>query len=103
MRDENGTRHLSARLTDDGDLVIEGHDLGRGVESFGPGLREYEWVWTVRAEHVPKLAEVLEAGPGEAILAVLQRTCSGDDASRLSALLGRGKPVPAERWSRLGD
>ena len=34
IQDENGRRQQSASLQIDGTLLIEGHDLGRGVESF---------------------------------------------------------------------
>ena len=45
-RDEGGSRHLSASLKGDGTLIIEGQDLGPGVEGFfGSGLTEYEWAW----------------------------------------------------------
>lgn len=104
VRGEGGWRHLSARLTDEGDLLIEGQDLGPGVEEcFGPGLTEYEWVHTVHAEHIPLLVAALGGEPGEPVLPLLARTCSGAEAIRLSRLLGPDGPVPATFWSRVGD
>ena len=50
VRDERGTRYLAAQRREDGGIVIEGHDLGRGVEVFGPGLSEYEWFWTIEPD-----------------------------------------------------
>ncbi len=61
VRDERGTRHLGARRRDDGGIVIEGHDLGRGVEVLGPGLSEYEWVWTIAPDAVPSAIEAIGA------------------------------------------
>jgi hypothetical protein len=102
-RGAGGVRHLGAWLTAAGDLVVEGHDLGSGVEAFfGEGRTEYEWTWTIRAADIPLLSAALEGRPDEGILALLRRTCSNENASRLDALLGDGKAVPAERWSRVG-
>lgn len=32
IRDEGGSRQTSARLKNDGALLVEGHDMGPGVE-----------------------------------------------------------------------
>jgi len=45
-RDADGTRYLEASINAEGDLVIEGQDLGPGVEEIF-GIREYEWAWTI--------------------------------------------------------
>ncbi|NRQ33331.1 hypothetical protein HII36_15960 [Nonomuraea sp. NN258] len=104
IEDEEGLRVLDARLTDDGDLRIEGHDLGPRVEEFfGAGMTEYEWVHIVRARDFPRLVSTLGGQAGENVLDVLERTCSGENATRIAGLLGTGKPVPAEFWSRVGD
>ena len=48
VRDAGGLRSLTARRRKDGEIVIEGQDLGAGVERiFGPGLSEYEWAWVI--------------------------------------------------------
>jgi hypothetical protein len=102
VRDDRGTRYLAARRREDGGIVIEGHDLGRGVEAFGPGLSEYEWVWTIEPGAVP--AAIVALGGHE-----------GNDPLQL--LLGwstdRGDPDPGTHlreagvtiafWSHLGD
>ena len=54
VRDDQGTQHLQAKLTREGDLVIEGQDLGAGVQR-ALGVYEYEWVWTIQAADVPLL------------------------------------------------
>jgi len=102
-RDEDGVRHLAARLTAGGDLVVEGQDIGPGVEYvFGEGNTEYEWTHTVRVADLPALVAALGGEPGDDVLALLSRRCSGDDAAELSRLLGPDGPVPADRWSRIG-
>ncbi|MEO3856850.1 hypothetical protein ABGB08_18230 [Acrocarpospora sp. B8E8] len=103
-RGAGGYRFLGAHLTEAGDLVVEGQDLGSGVEDFwGPGLREYERFYTVRAQHLPLLVAELGGAPGEDLLQLLVRTCSSEDAGRLESLVAANGPVPAELWSRLGD
>ncbi len=99
QRDGDGLRHLEAILEEDGDLVIEGQDLGRGVEEFF-GSREYEWTWTIRAAHLPDLMRALaiQADP----LAALEERFSGDRAGELKAFLD-DQSIPREIWSRLGD
>ena len=107
LRSENnvdGLRHLDARLTEAGDVVIEGQDLGPGVARiFGPGLTEYEWTHTVRAKDVSLLVAALGGEPDDEVLTLIERTCSGSDAARLATLLAGGGPIPAEFWSRIGE
>ena len=47
-------RFLGARLLENGDLVVEGQDIGSAVEQFW-GEREYEYQLTVAAQYVPAL------------------------------------------------
>jgi hypothetical protein len=97
--DELGSRRLEATVNQAGDLVINGRDYGDGVEQvFGEGSREYEWVWTVVSDDVPRLREAL----GGDVLEVLAQRFSGDDA----AILGEGLEatgVPVDKWSRVGS
>ena len=71
VRDERGTRYLAARRREDGGIVIEGHDLGRGVEGLGPGPSEYEWVWTIAPDAVPSAIEALGGKEGDDPLQLL--------------------------------
>jgi hypothetical protein len=101
FRDADGPRHLWARMTPEGDVVIEGQDLGDGVEKvFGAGIREYEWVWTVRAPHVPALLAAL--GAGDDVLAALRARFSDERASGLRPFLDQ-HGIPVDAWSRVGD
>lgn len=102
-RDEGGVRHLAARLSTDGDLVVEGQDIAPGVEQFfGEGNTEYEWAHTVRVADLPDLLAALGGAPGDDVLTLLEQRCSGPDAAELSRLLGPDGPVASERWSRIG-
>jgi hypothetical protein len=101
IADQSGTRHLGARMNASGDLLIEGQDLGEGVEQFfGTGTREYEWVWTVRAANIAKLAAAL--GAKDDVLAALRARFSGALAAGLHGFLKESE-VPFESWSRVGD
>jgi hypothetical protein len=100
-RDEGGSRHLSASLKGDGTLLIEGQDLGPGVEGFfGPGQTEYEWAWTIRPTGVRTLKLAL-ACDGD-VLSALRDRFSGDAAADLQPFLD-DNGVPYEPWSRVGD
>jgi hypothetical protein len=96
---EEGSRHLQASMTAVGDLVIEGQDLGDSVER-ALGVREYEWIWTVRAPHVPVLASAL-GGPGD-VLSALEERFRGENAAGLKSFLD-SQGIPHEVWSRMGD
>lgn len=98
-RDEDGSRYLAATLDGAGDLRIEGQDLGDGVERIF-GMREYEWVWTVRAADLPALRAALDGRAD--LLAALQHRFSGEQAAGLKAFLDENE-VPHESWSRVGD
>lgn len=99
VKDADGTRFLGASLTADGNIVIEGQDLGDGVERFF-GVREYEWIWTIPAASVPALLAAL--GVADNPLAALQAQFSGENAALLDPFL-EANGISTERWSRLGD
>jgi hypothetical protein len=98
-RSKTDIRHLSAGYASNGDLRIEGQDLGDGVQRIF-GCVEYEWVWTIRAADLPKLAEAL--GVTSNLLEALAANYSGDNAAHLGAFL-KEYGVPFEAWSRIGD
>jgi hypothetical protein len=101
IHDELGTRHLTASLSTDGTLTIEGQDLGDGVEQiFGPGTREYEWAWTIQSQDVPRLASALDAC--DDVLAALADRFSNDAAAELKSFLDE-RAIPHDCWSRIGD
>lgn len=102
LRDAEGVRYLGAEWRD-GAIVIEGQDLGPGVERvFGEGLTEYEWAWHVQASAVPALIAALGGTEGDDPLVLLAAWCEAnggrDPGSRL-----REAGVSVEFWSRVGD
>ncbi len=99
LRDAQGARRLEASLTESGDLLVEGHDLGPGVEQIF-GYPEYEWVWTIRAGDIPALLRALGGDSG--VLAALSQHFAGERAAGLLPFL-EDHGIPLERWSRIGD
>ncbi len=96
-------RSLWAVVTPDGDLRIEGQDLGPDVERiFGVGLTEYEWDVVVRASNVPQAVVALGGAPGDDVLTLLQQRYSGPAAGEAERRL-EAAGVPTEFWSRIGD
>lgn len=100
-QDEDGRRQQSARLQADGTLLVEGHDMGRGVESFfGPGQTEYEWALTILPPGVNKLKLALSCN-GDVLVALKDRF-SGDASAELQSFLDNNG-VPYDFWSRVGE
>jgi hypothetical protein len=100
VEDLDGSRLLTAALTSEGDLVIEGRDYGPGVERVF-GVREYEWGWTIPAASVGDLLFLLQAADDDVLAAVRDRF-SGERAADLGTFLESNR-IPTTRWSRLGD
>ena len=98
-RQARDTRYLEAQLTQSGDLIIKGQDIGDAVERLLGG-REYEWAWTIKAAHLPQLLKALNADSD--VLAALARRFSGDAAAGIATFLEENE-IPHERWSRVGD
>lgn len=85
--DRNGVHTcLWARLDADGNLHIEGQDLG-----VPPGLvsndDEYEYFHTIRAEDIPKLIELLGGDPGDDLRDVLGLNWTDADSFELEKRL----------------
>lgn len=99
VSEPGNSRTLTATLAENGDLVIEGQDLGDEVERIF-GMREYEWIWTVRARDLPRLLDALGATSG--LLAAMKARFSGDRAADLMRFLD-DHAIPYETWSRMGD
>jgi len=94
---------LTARRGPDGGVVIEGQDIGRGVEEiFGDGFREYEWDWTIAPDAVPAAVTAL-GGDGEDDVLALLRAWSVDHGGRDPGIFLQEAGVPVEFWSRIGD
>jgi len=99
VKDADGLRLLEASITVEGDVLIEGSDVGDGVERVF-GVREYEWAWTIPASSIPALLRAL--GAADNVLSALEDRFSGDSAALLGSFL-ESNEIPTDRWSRLGD
>ncbi|MDH5179989.1 MAG: hypothetical protein OEZ39_19470 [Gammaproteobacteria bacterium] len=98
-RDNDSLRYVEARLDEDGDLVIEGQDLGSGVVQF-PDAAEYEWIWMIKSADHGLLRQAL--GVEGDILAALKQQFSGPNAAGLYVFLKQNE-IPFEVYSRFGD
>lgn len=102
LRDEHADpdhRYLWAYLDAEGNLHIDGQDLGpmtRTVSDDG----EYEWFRTIRAEQLPRLLELLGGGTDAEILEVLASEYTGHASYELERRI-RESDIPAELhvWS----
>lgn len=97
--DDNGTVLRAVTLASNGDLVIEGHDLGKGVEDFF-GHREYEFERRLSPPEVARLREVLGiAGDAELLPTIKERFAHTSELEKL--LVEHG--IAGQFWSRVGD
>jgi hypothetical protein len=100
-RDSGGFRSLYAVLAENGDVRLEGQDLGPGVEQiFGEGLTEYEYTMTILAQDVPALRRAL--GDKSDLLQALKEALGDPGMIGPKAFLDEHN-IPHEFWSRIGD
>jgi len=103
QRDDEGLRHLKAEWRQGGAIVVEGQDLGGGVEQvLGDGNREYEWAWSIGPEGVPAMVVALGGVDGDDPLALLKAWFDANGGIDPGIHL-REAGVPVEVWSRVGD
>jgi hypothetical protein len=104
--DGAGLRHLEARRTSNGGVVIEGQDLGGGVgQAFGGGFSEYEWAWTIASGDVPAAVAALGGPVGTdpvQVLPLLKRWMAGNGGRDPGTHL-QESGVPIAFWSRVGE
>lgn len=89
LRRERGrgwSRTLDARVDPDGTLHIEWYDHGGDAALMSPDAG-YEWHETIDAADIPRLAELLGGAPDEAILDVLRRSYTGEEAGEFERIL----------------
>jgi hypothetical protein len=70
VRDEDGTMWRAVHLTTGGELIIEGHDLGPGVERVF-GCSEYEFERSLSTTETSGLRELLGLSADDDLLAVI--------------------------------
>jgi len=93
------SRHLWAHVDQEGNLHIDGQDLGPKtaiVSSDG----EYEWFQKIKKSDIPKLVGLLGGGAEDDILDLLEENWSGSRSADLEPLL-RESDIKVERfiWS----
>ena len=102
LRDETSgpdRRHLWAYFDDEGNLHIDGQDLGPGTAPVSTD-GEYEWFKKISAHDLPKLLTLLGAPSGANVLDVLEREWSGDKAGDLETLIRKSDlRVETSVWS----
>lgn len=88
------TRHLWAYLDEEGNLHIDGQDLGPATAPVSDD-GEYEWFRTVSREDVPKLLSLLGEPADADLLEVLKQRWAGAKSYELEKLL-RESGIKAE-------
>jgi hypothetical protein len=89
------SRFLEAFLDEEGNLHIDGQDLGPGTSPMSED-GEYEWFQTIRQEDVPHLVERLGGTAGAHILDLLETHWSGERSYDLEKILREGN-IPVKR------
>ena len=79
-------RYLWAYLDGDGNLHIDGQDLGPGTGPVSPD-GEYEWFQTINAVDVPRVVDLLGGQPGTDVLDILEANWSGSRSYDLERTL----------------
>ena len=83
-------RNLSCRFNDDGDFLIEGHDIGDDSE--------YEWVTSVKASDVPGLIKFLGNEEDDDLMKIIERDWVVREGQALERLI-RLSVIPSDFWS----
>ena len=96
-RSTDGSRTVWATYDDAGSLSIEGQSLSRSADFF-----EYEWAFTVDAEHLPALVSALGGQPGDDVTVLLRALFAADSHPDLRDIFQR-HDIPFRFWSRVGD
>jgi hypothetical protein len=100
--DSEGIRYLGANLNSDGDLVVTGQDIGSGVsEIFGSSINEYEWVYTIKSEHISILTKALGGMEGDNIIGLIREKCTGERTANFEEIIR--EQVPHDFWNWMGD
>ncbi len=93
------SRHVIAKLTDDGNLVISGQDIGPSVERIF-GSDEHEYSHTIPARYIAAFFELLGARQVTDILGAIDHFGRGRYHEIVAALEEAKETMPVEFWSR---
>jgi hypothetical protein len=96
-----GSRSVWLRLTREGQLILEGQDLGGApVKLFG--MREYEWAWSLLPQQISTLLEILclgEIGSADRLQSIADALKKRKREEVESLFENAG----AKFWNRIGD
>ena len=93
------SRHVTAKLSEDGNLVISGQDIGPSVERIF-GSDEYEYSHTIPAAYIAAFFELLGARQVTDILGAIDHFGRGRYQEIVNALDTAKETMPIEFWSR---
>lgn len=93
------SRHVTAKLTEEGNLVISGQDIGSSVERIF-GSDEYEYAHTIPAAHIAAFFELLGARQVTDILGAIDHFGRGRYHQIVDALEKAKEIMPIGFWSR---
>lgn len=96
-RDGADHRHLWAYVDDEGNLHIDGQDLGPGTAPVSDD-GEYEWFKTIKAKDVPKVVALLGGDAGDDVLELLEARYTGAGSYELEKRL-RDSDIEIEFFS----
>ena len=90
---------VKAKLIENGDLRIDGHDLTHQDKNMF-GAKEYEWALIVSSDNIPQLQK--ELGSQADILKSLKLHFSDDNSAKLKSFLEEHQ-IQFKFWNRVGD
>ena len=93
------SRHVTAKLSQDGNLVISGQDIGSSVERIF-GSDEYEYSYTIPAAYIAAFFELLGARQVTDVLGAIDHFGRGRYLEIVDALEKAKKIMPIQFWSR---
>ncbi len=96
-----GPRYVWLRLTNEGNLILEGQDLGGGAEKFW-GTGEYEWAWSLHPERLASFLESLGVKPSEPAHLLESIGAALNELDRIE-IQKMFEAAGATFWSRAGD
>ena len=92
------SRTIIATLSQNGDLIISGHDLGPKVER-AFGFDEYEFKHTIAAAYVKQFLDTLGVDVSDGVMATIAKF-KGQRYYELAEAIERAEPdIPVHFWS----
>jgi hypothetical protein len=98
LRREDLRSFLDAGINEDGDLVLEGQDLGEFVEQ-AMGTDEYEYANTYAKTTFPAILEALGEPAGSDILEVIAARWCGNEVSFEFERRLKKAGIPSDLWT----